>query len=78
MSATVTTKPRLVISIAGTIMKLTFAAWRPFATIEHFQFRANAANASPVNRIDVRPHCNEAPGTVTDWRGNDAMPGGNE
>jgi hypothetical protein len=28
------------------------------------------------NRIDVMPNWNEAPGTVTDWRGNDAMPGG--
>ena len=28
------------------------------------------------NRIDVRPNWKEAPGTVTDWRGNDAMPGG--
>ena len=30
------------------------------------------------NRIDVRPNWNEAPSTVTDWRGNDPMPGGDE
>ena len=28
------------------------------------------------NRIDVMPNWNEAPGTVTDWRGNEAIPGG--
>jgi transposase len=28
------------------------------------------------NRIDVRPNWKEKPGTVTNWRGNDAMTGG--
>jgi hypothetical protein len=28
------------------------------------------------NRIDVRPNWHEKPGMPVDWRGNDAMPGG--
>jgi hypothetical protein len=27
------------------------------------------------SKIDVRPNWKEAPGTIDDWRGNDAMPG---
>jgi hypothetical protein len=26
-------------------------------------------------RVDVRPNWKEAPGTIDDWRGHDAMPG---
>ena len=28
------------------------------------------------NRIDVRPNWKEAPGTIDDWSGREAMPGG--
>jgi hypothetical protein len=28
------------------------------------------------NRIDVRPNWSEAPGTIDDWSGREAMPGG--
>jgi hypothetical protein len=30
------------------------------------------------SKIDVRPNWKEAPGTVTDWSGNEAMPGGED
>jgi hypothetical protein len=40
-----------------------------------FRSKVKCANCgSRNNRIDVRPNWNEA-SPVTDWRGNDAMPG---
>ena len=43
--------------------------------VRWFQQRAKCAKWGGRN-VDVRPNWNEARGTVTDWRGNDAMPGG--
>jgi hypothetical protein len=35
-----------------------------------------AALCREVSKINVRPNSKEAPGPITDWRRNKAMPGG--
>jgi hypothetical protein len=43
--------------------------------IRWFQQRAKCAKCGGRN-VDVRPNWNEAPGTIDDWSGREAMPGG--
>ena len=52
-------------------------SYPPETEIAHFKNRVVCAKCGARrNKIDVMPNWKEAPGTIDDWSGSEAMPGG--